>query len=510
MTPWLRILHLEDDPGDAVLVQDTLEADGVACRITRVDTEAAFVASLEHDDFDLILADYTLPSFDGLCALKLARESRPHTPFIFVSGTLGEEVAIDALKIGATDYVFKTRLSRILPSVQRALREAAERTERNRAEEALRHSEAFLAEAQRLSQTGSFGWDMSRGDIYWSRETFRIFECDPTAKVTPDLMVERTHPDDRPAVQAMIDRASRDRTVWDFEHRLLIPDGTVKHVHVIARPVTDDSDGNEYIGAIQDVTQARRAEEALRHAQGELARAARLTTMGELTASIAHEINQPLTAVVSNGNAGLRWLDRDAPDLAEAHSAFQRIVENAARAGDVIRGIRALAMKSEPQLRRLDLDDVIQEVLALTRSELHRHAVLLQIELSNGPPVVGDRVQLQQVLLNLIVNGIDAMKSVMGRARELTVSSTLAESVSVLVSVEDTGTGLDPATASRIFEPFFSTKPDGLGMGLSICRSIIEAHGGQLWVSPREPHGTAFRFTVPVARPERSLEQGKR
>jgi PAS domain S-box-containing protein len=482
-----------------VLVQDTLEAEGVVCRITRVETEAAFVAALARDDFDLILADYTLPSFDGLFALKLATQSRPHTPFIFVSGTLGEEVAIDALKIGATDYVFKTRLSRILPSVQRALREAAERAERNRAEEALRQSEAFLAEAQRLSQTGSFSWDMSSGDMYWSRETFRIFGCNPADAVTPEVMVERTHPDDRPAIETMFDRAPRDSTVWDCEHRLLLPDGTVKHVHVIARRLTDGSGWRRCIGAIQDVTRRRRAEEGLRNSQAELARATRLTTMGELTASIAHEINQPLTAVVSNGNAGLRWLIRDVPDLAEAQSAFERIVANATRAGDVIRGIRALAMKSESQLCRLDIAELTNEVLALTRSELQRHDVLLHTGLALSPPVLGDRVQLQQVLLNLIVNSVDAMKAVSDRPRELTVSSAVVESTGVLVSVDDTGTGLDPATASRIFDPFFSTKSDSLGMGLSICKSIIEAHGGQLWAAPRAPHGTALRFTVPLA-----------
>src|SRR6266446_4958921 len=171
----LRILYLEDDPKDAELVQETLASDGVECHVTRVETEADFIGSLEPGGFDLILADYTLPSFDGLSALKIAQQHWPHVPFIFLSGTLGEEVAIDALKIGATDYVFKTRLSRVVPSVQRALREAEERNELSCAEEALRRSEAYLAEAQKLSHTGSFGWDVSSGEIYWSRETFRIF-----------------------------------------------------------------------------------------------------------------------------------------------------------------------------------------------------------------------------------------------------------------------------------------------------------------------------------------------
>src|SRR5208283_1817092 len=201
MKSQLRILYLEDDPRDAELVQETLANDGIRCHVTRVETEADFITSLEKGGFDLILADYTLPSFDGLSALKIARQNRPRVPFIFVSGTLDEEVAIEALKIGATDYVFKTRLSRIVPSVRRALREAEERTELSRAEEALRRSEAYLAEAQKLSHTGSFGWDVSSGEIYWSLETFRIFECEPVARVPIELVAQRTHPEDRAFVQ---------------------------------------------------------------------------------------------------------------------------------------------------------------------------------------------------------------------------------------------------------------------------------------------------------------------
>jgi predicted ATPase/signal transduction histidine kinase len=254
-----------------------------------------------------------------------------------------------------------------------------------------------------------------------------------------------------------------------------------------------------YADLLTENRDRRRAEEALRNAQAELARVARLTTMGELAASIAHEINQPLAAIVMNGSAGLRWLNQETPDLDEAREAFERMVSDGTRAGDVIRGLRALAQKSGPQLTTLDIDDTIHEVLALTHSELQRHGVVLRTNLAVGDrPVLGDRVQLQQVLLNLILNGIDAMKAVTDRARELAVSSGLTEPGSVLVSVEDTGPGLDPAIALRIFEPFVTTKPDGIGMGLSICRSIIDAHGGRLWVSPRAPHGTALRFTVPI------------
>jgi PAS domain S-box-containing protein len=266
----LRVLYLEDDPRDAELVQETLEADAISCYVTRVETEADFIASLEQGSFDVILADYTLPSFDGLSALKIARQRWPHVPFIFVSGTLGEEVAIDALKIGATDYVFKTRLSRIVPSVQRALREAEERNELRRAEEALRRSEAYLAEAQTLSHTGSFGWDVFTGEVYWSRETFRIFGYEPAAKVPIELVVQRTHPEDRSAVQQFIDRASREREDFDFEHRLLMPDGSVKYLRVVGRPSKGASGSFELVGAVTDITERKRSEADLQKALDEI------------------------------------------------------------------------------------------------------------------------------------------------------------------------------------------------------------------------------------------------
>jgi len=266
MEPPLRILSLEDDPNDTELIQAMLEAEDIACQVKRVETEAAFVAALEAGDIDLILADYTLPSFDGLSALRVAKEQRPDLPFIFVSGTLGEEVSIEALKVGATDYVLKTRLSRLVPSVRRALCEAAERSERKRAQEAHRRSEAYLAEAQRLSRTGSFGWDLSSGEIYWSDETFRIFQCEPAAKVRVDLVVERTHPDDRAGLQQLVDRVSAGRHEFDYEHRLLLPDGSVKYVRAVGRPAQNESGGFEIVGAVTDITHHKHAQEELQRA----------------------------------------------------------------------------------------------------------------------------------------------------------------------------------------------------------------------------------------------------
>jgi len=283
----LRILYLEDDPRDAELVLETLALDGITCQLTRVENEADFIDSLEEGGFDLILADYTLPDFDGLSALKIAQRNWPDLPFIFVSGTLGEEVAIEALRVGATDYVLKTRLSRLAPSVQRALREAEERIELSRSEKARQRGEAYLSEAQKLSHTGSFGWDVPSGAIYWSRETFRIFELDPSAKPTIELIVQRTHPEDRLALQQFMESASRQRDEFDFEHRLLMPDGSVRHVRVVGRPSQDDVGSFEFVGAVSDITERKRVEEALRRSENYLAEAQKLTHSGSWAWEVA-------------------------------------------------------------------------------------------------------------------------------------------------------------------------------------------------------------------------------
>jgi C4-dicarboxylate-specific signal transduction histidine kinase len=375
-----------------------------------------------------------------------------------------------------------------------------ENRDRKRAEDDLRRSEASLLDAQQISHTGSWRLNIDTGEVSWSAELRRILAFDPT---TPELSaaayVAMVHADDRPAFQDALDRAVRERRRFHHEYRMVLPNGAVKHLYSAGRPDVTASGELEYVGVVMDITERLRAEEALREAQAELARVARLTTMGELAASIAHELRQPLAAIVMNGSAALRWMNREEPDLEEARDAAIRIVRDAQRADEVIRGLRALASRSGLQLTALDIDAAVRDVLSLSRSEVQRHGVVLRTDLAAGDrPVLGDRVQLQQVLLNLILNGIEAMSTVTDRPRELTVSSRFTPPASVVVSVEDTGPGLDPVIAPRIFEPFVTTKSDGLGIGLSICRSIIDAHSGRLWVSPRTPYGTMLRFTVPT------------
>ena len=1051
----LRILSLENDPRDTELIHESLEADGIACEMTRVATQAAFRTSLEEDGVDLILSDYSLPSFDGLSALKLAMSIRPDLPFILVSGALGEEVAIEALKIGATDYVLKTRLSRLAPSVLRAIREGDERAERKRAEEALRRSETYLTEAQTLSHTGSFGWSIRSGDIYWSEETYKIFGLDRNIKPTMEFVIQRLHPDDRDAVRQALEYAIKENIDFNIEHRVLMPDGEVKYILALARPskpspgvleylgavtdVTDrklaeealrrsetylaegqklsqtgtwacniatremihssrehrhlfglapdrveippfeeffqrihpddrgptaedldkaisagrnveahfrivlpegttrymygighplvkpSGDTGEYVGAVTDITAAKQAEmklreseaylaeaqrlshtgswawspatnanrywsdecfrllgfdpadgmppregfiqrihpedqpivaekleraarergqyeaeyriihpggeirnihtvghpildasgdlvelvgtaidvterrqaednirqseaylaeaqrlshtgswawspatgenrywsdecfrllgfdpadgmppfetffqrihpddrpivaealeravrergeyevnyrishpngevrdiravghpilspsgelveivgtgidvterkraealrdgesrilemiardgpleetleklvlvveaqftallcsvllldedgqrvrhgaapslpesynraidgtcigpkagscgtamyrrepvvvtdilhdplweayrdvvkpyglracwstpilahsgkalgsfamyyreprspnaseigalemanhlagiaierklareerERLREAQADLAHANRVTTMGELTASVAHEVSQPIAASLTNAKTCLRWLAGDTPNLEEAREAAQRIVQDQTRAGEIINRIRLLFKKTAPQRELLDINEVIQETMVLLRGETARSFISLQTQLAGDlPQVMGDRVQLQQVLMNLTMNGIDAMADVDG-ARELAINSQRVKDGQLMVSVSDTGVGLPPERAGRIFDAFFTTKPHGTGMGLRISRSIIESHGGRLWAGENIPRGASFHFTLPT------------
>ena len=374
-------------------------------------------------------------------------------------------------------------------------------TDRKRAEEDLRRSEASLAQAQEISRTGSWRWTVGTGEVSWSAEHFHIFEFDPaTTQPTFATFMSRVQSEDRPALEHALDQAVRDRSRFQHEYRIVLPDESVKYLQSVGQPDSAEGRDLEFVGTVMDITERKRAEEALQNAQMDLIRAARLTTMGELLASIAHEINQPLAAVVSSGGACLRWLERDQPDLAAARNAVSRVVREAHRAGDVIRSLRTLAQKAGPQPIKLDIRNAIEEALVLTHGELQQHGVVLHTSLSAGAqPVRGDKVQLQQVLLNLIINSIQAMATVSDRRRELTISIARTMPDYTEVTVEDTGPGLDPALAQRIFDPFFTTKPDGLGMGLSISRSIIEAHGGHLWASPRAPHGTAFHFTIPVA-----------
>jgi C4-dicarboxylate-specific signal transduction histidine kinase len=278
-----------------------------------------------------------------------------------------------------------------------------------------------------------------------------------------------------------------------------MPDGSVKHLHVVAHPSRDESGSLEFIGAVMDVTAAKRAEEELHQTRADLAHVTRVTTLGELTSSIAHEVNQPIAAVVTNGQAALRWLGANPPDLAEVQHALDRIINAGNRAGEVIDRIRALVKKAPPRKDRLDINEIILEVIDLAHSEVRRNRVALRAQLlSDLPPISGDRIQLQQVILNLIINASEAMSGVGEGPREVLVGSANDDPDGVLVTVRDSGPGLDAEHLDHLFDAFYTTKPNGLGMGLAISCSIIEAHGGRLWATPNVPRGAVFQFTLPA------------
>lgn len=373
--------------------------------------------------------------------------------------------------------------------------------ERKRADEKLRQSEAYLAEAQKLTHTGSWVWEVSgKRALHLSGEWYRVYGFDPSDGLAAwNKRLQRIHPDDRARRQQVIDQAINNKSEYEVEYRILLPDGAIKHIHSVGHPVLDGS-GNlvQFVGSSTDTTERRQAEEALRQAQADLARISRITTMGELTASLAHEVNQPIAAAVTDANTCLRWLNRDQPDLEEARDAASRVVKDATRAAEIISRTRLLFKRVNPQSQLVDMNEVIREMLALMIGDMSRQSISVRIELRDHlPPIAGDRVQLQQVVMNLMVNGIDAMKEVEG-TRELAVNSKPAENNQIMVTISDTGIGLPPQRADQIFDAFFTTKPNGTGMGLRISRSIIESHGGRLWAADNSPRGASFYLTLPI------------
>jgi PAS domain S-box-containing protein len=377
-------------------------------------------------------------------------------------------------------------------------RKQAEAASVLRSEEELRRSEAFLAQVQQLSSTGGFYWWPATGKAVWTEQVYRIFDLDPAAPLTSESRQNRIHPDDLHAHREAIEQAIGEPRDFEYEVRLLMPDQSIKYIHSLAQP-TRDADGNLlYVGAVQDVTQRRRVEEALGKLRSELAHVARISTLGTLTASIAHEVNQPLSGILTNASTCLRMLDADSPNVEGARETARRTIRDAHRASEVITRLRALFLKKSEAVESFDLNEATREVIALTRSELQRNRVLVKAELTDDlPPVTGDRVQLQQVIMNLLLNASDAMRSVDDRPRQAVITTARDESDGVRLTVEDTGVGLGRQAIEKIFEPFYTTKDDGMGIGLAVSRSIIESHCGRIWATPNDGPGATFSFSIP-------------
>ena len=371
--------------------------------------------------------------------------------------------------------------------------------ERARDEAALRQSEAVLAEGQRLSGTGTFSWPTDGGEITWSEQLYRIFEFDRTLPVTLEAILSRVHPDDRAAFERIMRRASEGSEDFEFEHRLRMPDQSVKHVHVSARRSLHRHGRHEYIGAVQDVTEARLADQALERLRAELARVSRITTLGALTASIAHEVNQPLSGVITNASTCVRMLDADPPNVAGARETARRMIRDGNRAAQVVARLRALFANTDSvACDDVDLNDATREVLALTQTELRGNRVVVRTGFGdNLAHVTGDRIQLQQVIVNLLRNASEAMSDVQDRPRELLIRTEADGADHVRLSVHDTGPGLPDDVMERLFDAFFTTKTSGMGIGLAISRSIVETHQGRLWAINDPGGGAIFYLSLP-------------
>jgi two-component system sensor kinase FixL len=362
----------------------------------------------------------------------------------------------------------------------------------------LRHKEVYMVGAQRLTQTACFGFRADLGRMGWSEQAAGILEYPAGTPPSVALFLERTHPDDLSLVLAGFDKAARHETLIEVKHRLLMPDGRIKHLHMFATPLLTRHGSFEYLGALMDVTANIQAEEALCRAQTQLAHVTRVTSLGELAASIAHEVNQPLAAITSSADACRNWLSRPQPDVLEARQSLERIIASSSRASEITRRVRALSRKCDPLRQNESLNEIVSETLSLVRYELAHHKINPKIELNAfGGQVSADRVQLQQVIINLIINACQAMEAVSPGERTLCIRTWVKDN-EVVLEVADQGPGIAADVLPQLFTPFFTTKANGLGMGLSICRSIIDFHEGRIWATSTDGQGSSFLFALPV------------
>jgi PAS domain S-box-containing protein len=371
--------------------------------------------------------------------------------------------------------------------------------DRRRTEEELRRSEVFLAEGQRISQTGTFAWQVDTDELTFSEELRRIFEFEDDAAVTVARITDRVYVNDRPALAERIAEIRAGRDSPEYEIRLQMADLRLKHARVFGRVFRHDNGRLECVGAVQDVTQRRLAENARDAMRTELGRVTRAMSLSTLTASVAHEINQPLSGIITNASACLRMLGVEPPDIDGARDTARRTIRDGNRASDIVTRLRSLFGNRQFEPDVLDINEAAREVIELSLVDLRRNDVVVQIELDETlPAVTGDRVQLQQVLLNLLRNASDAMAGVEDRARQIVIRTRRDAEGSVRVTVRDAGQGLDPKHMDRLFDPFYTTKDEGMGIGLSVSRSIIENHNGRLWAESNDGQGATFAFSIPL------------
>jgi signal transduction histidine kinase len=453
------------------------------CGIAALEKRQVISADLESDPLWLETAYRRLLLSHGLRSVW-------STPILALSGgVLG------------TFAIYHRRPASPSPGVQELIAQvthiASIAIERAQDEAALKRSEAFLAQGQHLSSTGSFSWRVDTDDITFSEELNRIFEFDSDGRVSLEQIADRIHPEDTLLMAEKVEFARRTGGNLDYEIRLRLPDDSVKYLRTIQHSSRIENGPLEYIGAVQDVTARRLSEQALERARSELAHVARVATLGALTASIAHEVNQPLSGIITNASTCVRMLDTTPPDIDGARETARRTIRDGNRASEVITRLRSLFSRKEFTREPLDLNEAIREVIALSLSELQRNRVIVQSELADLPLITGDRVQLQQVLLNLVRNASEAMLGVEDRPRQMTIRTESEDSDHVRVTVRDAGVGIERHSLDKLFDAFYTTKSGGMGMGLSVSRSIVERHRGRLWVEANDGPGATFAFSIP-------------
>jgi PAS domain S-box-containing protein len=507
----IHLLLIEDNPGDAGLIREMLaESKGMSFELEWTETLSEGIERLALGGIDVVLLDLALTDSTGLETLRRLRAASPYAPVVVVlSGLSDEEISFQAVQEGAQDYLIKGQVDSSL--LVRSIRYALERGEE---QEALRGARVELenrvrertADLVKANEALSKSQHLLQGILDNSTAMISVKDLqgrymlvnhgyEKVFHANSESFVGKTVCDLLPPEHADRVRASDQRVLASgsvLEAEESIPHDEGLHTYIVIKSPLRDAEGKPYAvcSIATDITEWKRL-------QADLTRASRVSSMGELSASLAHELSQPIAATVTNAHACLLWLTRDEPELEEARAAASRIVQDGGRAGEIVRRVRLLFKKEELQRELVDLNEIIREIVLLLHSEAIQYGVLVATELAADlPEAIGDRVQLQQVLMNLMMNSIDAMKVVDG-TRELIIRSQRGEEGQVLISVSDTGVGLPLQQADEIFDAFFSTKTHGTGMGLRISRSIVESHGGRLWAADNPPRGARFCFTLP-------------
>jgi PAS domain S-box-containing protein len=414
---------------------------------------------------------------------------------------IGRRIELTAMHSDGREFPVELAISRNpsdgSPSFTGYLRDI---TERKQSDSRLRRTNAYLAEAQHISCTGSFSWCVDTNEIEWSAQVYRIHGYPVDIPVDVQMIADRFLPDDLHLLANMLETARRVSSM-EFEYRLMMPDKSIRHIHLMAHAHRNHLNELEFIGAVQDVTERRRSEEVLGEVRSQLALVTKMTSLGALTASIAHEVNQPLSGIITNATTCLRMLGADPPNVLGAIETARRTIRDGNRAADVIAQLRALFGNKDVAMGDVDLNDATLEVIALSSNEILYGRANLRLELMEGlKPALGDRVQLQQVILNLLLNALDAMAGIEDRSRRILIRTHLDGPDRIRLAVEDTGAGFDPLIAEKLFQAFHTTKSNGMGIGLSVSRTIIESHNGYLWGTLNEGPGSTFAFSIPTGK----------